>query len=96
MSQKKIDELREAIDGIDQSLLELFNERATKVIELGKVKVKAGKKLFDAQREWEILIRLTKENQGPLSRDAIVRLFERLIDESRRLERTESYDNKTD
>ena len=96
MSQKKLNELREAIDVLDQSLLELFNERARYVIELGKIKAKLGKKLFDAQREWEILSRLTRENKGPLSREAIVRLFERLIDESRRLERTESYDNKTD
>jgi chorismate mutase len=96
MSQKKIDRLRTAIDELDKDLLQLFNERARRVIELGRVKQHMGKKLFDARRERDILSRMTKINPGPLSRDAIVRLYERLIDESRRLERSESYDDKTE
>ena len=61
---------------------------------MAKSKVKVGKKLFDPKRERDIFVSITGKNPGPLSPDAIVRLYERIIDESRRLERTEVYDKE--
>ena len=91
MSKKQIDKLRDEINKIDQELLYLFNRRATVVVELAKIKKKLGKSLFDPEREKNIFVSMTDKNPGPLNSDAIVRLFERIIDESRRLERTEVY-----
>jgi chorismate mutase len=94
MNKKGIDKLRQEINRIDQELLFLFNRRATVVVELAKINRKLGKKLFDAEREKNIFVSVTDKNPGPLRSDAIVRLFERIIDESRRLERTEVYNRQ--
>ena len=94
MSKKDIDKLREQIDDLDLKLLYLLNQRAEAVISLAEIKHAQGKKLFDPKREKDIFVRLTEKNPGPLPPDAVVRLFERIIDESRRIERTEVYDRK--
>ena len=96
MSRKDVDKLRAAIDAVDQKLLKQFNQRAKLVSRLGKIKKGMGLKLYDGSREKAILDRLRQSNRGPLSEEAIVRLFERLIDESRHLERIEAYDDKDD
>lgn len=92
MSNKKLHGGRDKIDAIDDQLLDLFNQRAKLVVDLGAIKVKMGKKLFDPTREADIFARLTGKNIGPLSNEAVIRLFERIIDESRSIERTEAYD----
>lgn len=94
MSKKAINQLRLGIDKLDSQLLFLLNQRAELVLELAKIKLKLGKKLFDPKRERDILVKMTDINPGPLSPDAIVRLYERIIDESRRMERTEVYNKK--
>jgi chorismate mutase-like protein len=92
MADEKFDSLRKQIDSIDDRILALLNERARAVVELGRIKRAAGLKLYDPDREQSIFGRLTQSNSGPLPEEAVRRLFERVIDESRRLERTEVYD----
>ncbi len=92
MSKKKIDAIRKKIDKLDHQLLYLLNQRAEQVIELGKIKHKLDLKVFDPKRERDIFVNMTEKNPGPLHVDAIVRIFERIIDESRRLERIEAYE----
>lgn len=82
-----IDELREEIDRLDSELLRIFNHRAGLALEIGKIKKQRGMAVYDPTREKIIFERMKGENQGPLDDGAIVRLFERVIDESRRLER---------
>ncbi|MFQ5498038.1 MAG: chorismate mutase [Candidatus Zixiibacteriota bacterium] len=92
MSTKKMKNIRGRIDEVDTRLLYLFNQRAELVLEMARAKVSEGRKLYDPKRERDIFVRITEKNPGPLAPEAIVRLFERIIDESRRLERTEVYD----
>lgn len=92
MNKKDIETIRRQIDLIDDELLVRLNKRAGLVLDLARVKFELGKKLFDPARESEIFDRMTDDNPGPLSSEAVMRLFERIIDESRRLERTEVYD----
>ncbi|MCH7946215.1 MAG: chorismate mutase [candidate division Zixibacteria bacterium] len=94
MAKKDLKEFREEINSIDIELLFLFNRRANLVIDLARIKKDKGKKLFDPERERDIFVSLTEKNPGPLTPDAVVRLFERIIDESRRLERTQVYNKK--
>ncbi len=82
-----IDEIRTEIDRLDDELLKIFNQRAALALKIGEIKKKAGLAVYDPEREKKIFLRMKRENPGPLDNQAIVRLFERVIDESRRLER---------
>ena len=82
-----IDALREEIDRLDRKLLRIFNERANLALKIGELKKGLALPIYDPSREKKIFQRMKEENPGPLDDQAIVRLFERVIDESRRLER---------
>lgn len=82
-----IDALRREIDRLDEELLRIFNARADLALKIGEIKKEAGLPVYDPQREKRIFERMRATNPGPLEDEAIVRLFERVIDESRRLER---------
>lgn len=79
--------LRQRIDLLDDVLLRIFNERARLALEIGHLKKGLDLPVFDPGREKRIFARMKADNPGPLDDGAIVRLFERVIDESRRLER---------
>jgi chorismate mutase len=82
-----IDELRREIDSLDSELLQIFNRRAALALKIGEIKKGLGLPVYDPTREKKIFVRMKEENPGPLDDSAIVRMFERVIDESRRLER---------
>jgi chorismate mutase len=82
-----IKDIREQIDLLDDQLLEIFNQRAVLALEIGTRKAEQGLAIFDPDRERLIFDRMKHANPGPLDDGAILRLFERVIDESRRLER---------
>ncbi len=77
---------RERIDVIDLKILELLNERARCSLEIGKIKHQLNLPVYTPERENYIYERLACANSGPLDDAAARRLFERIIDESRRLE----------
>jgi len=83
----KIDDFRQEIDRLDRELLRIFNARAALALRIGEIKKEKGLPVYDPDRERRIFEAMTAANPGPLEDDAIVRLFERVIDESRRLER---------
>ncbi len=78
---------RKKIDVIDRELVKLLNQRSQCAIEIGKLKHKLNIEIYDPRREEEVINRVWKEANGPLSKEAVKRLFERIIDESRRAER---------
>lgn len=82
-----IHEIRKRIDALDDILLRVFSERARLALDIGQVKKELGLPVYDPQREKEIYARMKANNPGPLDGEAIVRMFERVVDESRRLER---------
>jgi len=82
-----IDDIRKEIDRLDTELLKIFNERAALALQIGEIKKQKGLAVYDPDREKRIFDRMRACNPGPLEDNAIVRLFERVIDESRRLER---------
>jgi len=86
----EIGEIRKRIDLLDDVLLRIFNERARLALEIGRWKKEEGLPVYDPSREKRIFARMKGDNPGPLDDDAVVRLFERVVDESRRLERIKS------
>jgi chorismate mutase len=82
-----LDGWRKHIDEIDQQLVRLLNDRSRCAVEIGHLKKQLNLLAWQPEREAEILRNVVKSNQGPLDDAAIRRLFERIIDEARALER---------
>ena len=83
----RVEELRGRIDKLDDQLVRLLNERASHALEIGHLKNALGLETHQPAREIEVLDHARSTNGGPLDTGAITRLFERIIDEARRLER---------
>ena len=73
---------------LDSRLVALLNERASCAMEIGQLKDTVGLEVYQPERELEVLNHVRTRNGGPLEAEAITRLFERIIDEARRLERS--------
>ncbi len=84
---KAIDDWRKRIDEIDLEILKLLNERSRCAVEIGHAKKELHMPMWSPEREAEILRHVVKANTGPLDDAAVRRLFERIIDEARTLER---------
>jgi chorismate mutase len=83
----ELDDLRKRIDLLDESLVRLLNARAACALEIGRLKREMGVPIYQPEREAEVLRNVQSLNTGPLDQPAIKRLFERIIDEARHLER---------
>jgi chorismate mutase len=78
---------RQRIDAIDDQLMRLLNSRSACAVEIGRIKRELGLPVYAPEREAYVLDRVMRESPGPLEPLAVRRVFERIIDESRRLER---------
>src|SRR6266511_4331713 len=68
-------------------LMSLLNTRPACAVEIGRIKRRLRLPVYSPEREAWILERVMRDNPGPLDPMAVKRVFERVIDESRRLER---------
>jgi len=82
-----IDDIRREIDRLDDELLKIFNQRAGLALKIGELKKLLDLPIYDPSREKQIIDKMQANNPGPLDDAAIVRLFERVVEESRSLER---------
>lgn len=87
MSMEKLAECRRQIDAVDRKLLALLNERTQIVEEIGRIKQTLSLPIYEPKREDEVFRNVTAQNQGPLSSEALKRIFERIIDEMRTVQR---------
>ncbi|CDM65583.1 chorismate mutase [Pyrinomonas methylaliphatogenes] len=79
-----IDDWRAEIDAIDEQLVRLLNERARLAIEIGVLKRAIGLPIHDHERERRVIARVCQINRGPLDEAAMIKIFKRIIRESRR------------
>jgi chorismate mutase len=86
MKDPELDALRQEIDAVDQQILDLIAARVRVVLRVGELKRRVGLPVYDPGRERMMLERLEDLATPPLDRSTVRRIFERLIDESRRLE----------
>jgi len=89
-----IEDWRKKIDQIDMELVELLNQRGQCAVEIGKIKKGLKVAIYDPDREKKVIRNVQKATQGPLTRQAMKGLFERIIDESRRAERESRLDEE--
>lgn len=78
---------RKRIDALDEAIIELFNQRAFCAHMIGKIKRELDLPVYVPTREEEVIEHVVSGNTGPLPDAAIRRLYERIIDETRSLER---------
>lgn len=83
---KNIEYWRTEIDRVDEDLLRLFNERAHYAIEIGLEKRRLELPIEVPEREAAIIRQMIADNHGPLDAEAIRRLFDAVISESRMAE----------
>lgn len=86
----RIDECRKRIDELDVQITGLINERARMASEIGQVKKQFDMPVYAPKREEMVYANIFRHNQGPLRDDALRRVYERVIDEMRNLEKLES------
>jgi chorismate mutase-like protein len=78
---------RERIDELDRRLVDLLNERTAIVEEIGRAKRSAALPIYEPNRETQVFDNITSHNNGPLTADGLKRIFERIIDEMRRVQK---------
>ena len=83
----ELQQLRGRIDAIDRRIVELLNERAELAREVGREKSQLGRRAVrDAEREREVLLRVTMANGGPMPQADLLAIYRRLIAATRALE----------
>lgn len=85
-AKPNLEELRREIDAVDQKILNLLHTRVALVLKVGEYKRERGIPVYDPVRESALLDRLSKAAEHPLDSTTVRRVFERLVDESRRIE----------
>ena len=85
--------LREEIDRLDEVIVRLLDRRARCAYAIGRIKREQGLPIYEPQREATVIARAKELNarlEGPLNDEAITRLYERIMDEARRIQRIEA------
>ena len=89
---KTLDDCRDAIDAIDDEMLELLNKRMAVVQRVGEIKNESGGAIYRPEREKAIIERLEAQSKvasGALNKSAIEAIFLEIFAVSRNLERPE-------
>lgn len=87
-----LDALRDEIDKLDEVIVRLLDRRARCAFAVGRIKCAEGRTIYEPAREAAVMAHVKTVNAnlgGPLTEDAIERLYERVMDEARRIQRIE-------
>lgn len=76
---ERLKELRDEVDELDRKIVSALNERARIVVEIRRVKEKAGLPLYDPGREEEIFENVTRANEGPLYDDSLRDIYDCIL-----------------
>jgi chorismate mutase / prephenate dehydratase len=82
----RVEDWRAEIDATDADLLRLLNRRAELALKVGNAKRRFDSPLYNPYREREVLSKVSQQNEGPLSDKAIANIYQRIIDECRRVQ----------
>jgi chorismate mutase len=82
-----IEEWRRRIDELDRKLVDLLNQRAQCAVEIGRLKRNTSLPVYEPGREKIILENVCRANRGPLSDADMKRVYERLIDVMRSIQK---------
>ncbi len=85
---------RERIDELDRRLVDLLSERTSIVEEIGRAKKAAEMPIYEPKRETQVFDNIVSHNPGPLTAEGLKRIFERIIDEMRRVQKDRMAETK--
>lgn len=88
--------LRAEIDALDLEIVRLLNRRATLGLAAGHAKTRSGRPLTDSERERDVLVRISRANEGPLPQAELLALYRQLIETIKHLEEIENSRSSTD
>jgi chorismate mutase-like protein len=86
-ARHKLEEFRVLIDDVDRRIVTLLNERTRVVENIGRVKRQTSLPIYEPKREDQVFANISSTNRGPLTEEAVRRIFERIIDEMRMIQR---------
>jgi len=82
-----IEDWRKKIDEFDRQLVELLSERARAAVEIGRLKRDTSLPIYEPERERIVFENVQKMNRGPLPERDLVRIFERIMDVMRNIQK---------
>jgi chorismate mutase len=88
--EKKLARYRKRVDLLDKIIVFLLNLRTRYSINIGRIKISLGIPTYVPERERDIMEKITKKNKGPLSKESLQRIYERILDQSRATQKRES------
>ena len=86
-ARARLEEFRVLIDDVDRRIVGLLNERTRVVEEIGRVKREAHLPIYEPKREDQVFANVSNCNGGPITQEAVRRIFERIIDEMRTIQK---------
>ncbi len=93
---QELERCREQIDAIDRRIVQLLNERTSVVEDIGRIKQHLTLGIYEPKREEQVFHNIVEHNLGPLPNDAIKRVFERIIDEMRNVQKLKMVEHSSD
>ena len=84
-----ISDWRKRIDELDRKLVELLSQRAQAAHEIGKLKLGAGMPIYEPDRERNVFNNVRGVNPGPLQDRDLLRIYERIMDVMRQIQKEE-------
>jgi chorismate mutase len=91
---QSLEDCRVRIDALDLRILELLNQRTLIVEQIGRAKRLLEIPIYEPRREDEVYANVTGHNHGPLPPEAVKRVFERIIDEMRTVQKLRMQERK--
>lgn len=85
---------RKKIDELDRKLVALLSERAHAAVEIGKLKRDTSLPIYEPDRERLVFENVQKANPGPLPGRDLVRIYERIMDVMRNIQKEEMHHEK--
>ena len=88
-SYMDIEDWRKKIDDLDRKLVALLSERAKAAVEIGRLKRNTSMPIYEPDRERTVFANVQGANPGPLPGRDLVRIYERIIDVMRNIQKEE-------
>jgi chorismate mutase-like protein len=86
-ARAELEKCRVLVDDVDRRIVALLNERTRVVENIGRVKRQTNLPIYEPKREDQVFANISASNRGPLTEEAVRRIFERIIDEMRMIQR---------